>query len=256
MQKEDALLYAFLADKISQCEKEQVVSYSYFLDARQRVLAEQFCRKKQIPSLLFWGGYEDAERTVCFFLPWYLSVEEFQNQLWEEAPFTVLRVEAKGEHTLTHRDYLGALIALGIKRELIGDLLVSAQGCDMLVFRKILPYLQANYEKAGRTPLSLREISFSQMHCPEEHRQEQQMTVSSLRLDVLVAAVFHLSRGKAEEAIENGIVFVNGVLVEKPEKSVQEDDKIVLRGKGKVLLKAIGNRTRKDKISITIEKYK
>lgn len=66
---EDDLLLAYLADKIAQCEKSDMISYSNFLDGRQRILAEQYCRKNCKNQFLFWGGYEEAERTVCFFLP-------------------------------------------------------------------------------------------------------------------------------------------------------------------------------------------
>lgn len=252
---EDDLLLAYLRDKLVQCDKEDAVSYSYFLDSRQRVVAEQFCRKYCKNQYFFWGGYEEAERTICFFLPWYLMVRDFEAGLESESPLTVIRITPRGGIMLSHRDYLGALMGLGIKRELVGDILVSPQCADMIIFRKILSYLEINYEKAGRASLDITEIPFSAMHSGGGERQILQITVASLRLDTLMAAIFHLSRGKAAECIGGGQVFINGQLAEKPEKNLQAGDKIVLRGKGKVALQSVGGKTRKDKISVTIEKY-
>lgn len=252
---EDGLLLAYLMDKMAQCEKEESVSYSYFLDSRQRMVAEQFCRSHYKNQYLFWGGYEEAERTVCFFLPWYLTKESFYQQEENDFPLALLQVRPKGDVMLSHRDYLGALMALGIKRELVGDILVLPQGADIIVFRKLLPYLEANYEKAGSASLMIQTAPLSAIAIQCQQREVMHITVASLRLDVLVTAVFHLSRGVAAEAISRGQVFINGQLCEKPEKNLQPGDKIVLRGKGKAVLTEIGRKTRKDKISVTIEKY-
>ena len=252
---EDDLLLAYLADKIAQCEKNDIVAYSNFLDGRQQILAEQYCCKHCKNPFLFWGGYEEAERTVCFFLPWYLTVETFWENKEAASTLTLLRVMPKGDVSLSHRDYLGALMGLGIKRELVGDILVSDQGADMIVFRKLLPYLETNYEKAGRASLAIKEIPFAEIRAHGGEGQRLQITVASLRLDTLIAAVFHLSRNMAAEAISRGQVFLNGSLCEKAEKNVQAGDKIVLRGKGKAVLQEINGKTRKDKISVTMERY-
>lgn len=252
---EDDLLLAYLADKMAQCEKEEAVTYSYFLDSRQRVVAEQFCLNHNRNQFLLWGGYEDAERVVCFFLPWYLTSEDFYRQVETDSPFALLQVTPKGGVMLSHRDYLGALMGLGIKREMVGDILVFAEGANIIVFRKLLPYLETNYEKAGRASLVIREIPFSDIVMQRQQRETVQLTAASLRLDVLAAATFHLSRSMTTEAISRGQVFINGQLCQKPEKNLQPGDKIVVRGKGKAILKETGGRTRKDKISVTIEKY-
>ncbi|HVI41260.1 MAG TPA: S4 domain-containing protein, partial [Anaerovoracaceae bacterium] len=90
---------------------------------------------------------------------------------------------------------------------------------------------------------------------PESRFEEKRDTVASLRLDNLIASAFSLSRGRATSAIEGGVVFVNGLQSEKADRQIKEGDKLVLRGKGKVLLKAVGGVTKKDRISIVIHKY-
>ena len=255
MMKEDEILFAFIRDKIVQCEEEDIISYSYFLDVRQRSLVESFCQGRKQNQIFFWGGYEDAERTVCFFLPWYEQKDTFAPEQHQDLPLSLLRITSKGDQGLSHRDYLGALMGLGIKRELVGDILVSSHGCDMIVFRKVVPYLMANFTKAGRVSLEIKELPFASIALGERRCSEERMSVSSLRLDVIVAAVFHLSRGNAVEAISAGRVFLNGKLQEKPEKILSQGDKLALRGAGKMVLKEIGGKTRKEKIGILIEKY-
>lgn len=255
MQEQDNLLRAYLGDKMAQCAKDEAVSYSYFLDSRQQWVAAQVCRGNGKVPFLLWGGYEEAERKVCFFLPWYLTADDFAPQSEADLPLTLLRITVKGGVALTHRDYLGGLMGIGIKREMVGDILVSSQGADIVVFRKIVPYIAANYEKAGRASLDIQEIPFSEITRGQEQGRIMQITVASLRLDVVAAAVFHLSRGQAAEAVSRGQIFLNGILVDKPEKNLQAGDKLVLRGKGRTILKEIGGKTRKDKISVQIESY-
>ena len=112
-----------------------------------------------------------------------------------------------------------------------------------------------NYGKAGRTTLSLSAVPIDQLIVPEKKLQYISDTVSSLRLDCIVASAFGLSRKKAAEAINRGIVFVDHVEVTKADAQVEEGSSIVLRGKGKARLAEIGGRSRKDRQYISIEKY-
>jgi RNA-binding protein YlmH len=146
-------------------------------------------------------------------------------------------------------------MGLGIKREMIGDILVRENGADIVIISEMGEYLLYNYEKAGRTSLKAEVVSIGEIIIPENRFEEKRDTVASLRLDNLVASAFSLSRGKAADAITGGIVFVNGLQSDKPDRQIKEGDKLVLRGKGKVLLKAVGGVTRKDRISIVLHKY-
>ena len=198
---------------------------------------------------LFYGGYEDAERVILINLPDYA-------RLADHNPLTVIRAcKADGSRELTHRDYLGSLIGLGIKRELLGDILVREDGADIIVLSDIAEFILSNYCKAGRTALSLSQHPVSELIVPKIKRTRITDTVASLRLDSVTASAFGLARGKAAEAIGGGIVFVNHLEVTKPDFQVKEGDKITLRGKGKACLTEIGGRSRKDRVYITIERY-
>ncbi len=198
---------------------------------------------------LFYGGYEDAERVILINLPDYA-------RLADNNPLTVIRAcKAEGGRELTHRDYLGSLVGLGIKRELLGDILVREDGADIIVLSDIAEFILSNYCKAGRTALSLSQHHISELIVPKVKRTRITDTVASLRLDSVTASAFGLARGKAAEAIGGGIVFVNHLEVTKPDFQVKEGDKITLRGKGKACLTEIGGRSRKDRVYITIERY-
>lgn len=261
--KEDNFFLGQLEDKIAQCENKYITTHTGFLDTHQQSLARIYCRKNHIPAFdeepqvdqrppvrsVFYGGWEDAERVILISLPDYASLEESH-------PLTVIRAsKAEGARELTHRDYLGSLVGLGIKRDLVGDILVREDGADIIVLEDIADFILLNYYKAGRTNLSLSQHPVDQLIVPEQKRTVVTDTVASLRLDSIVASAFGLSRGKASEAIGRGMVFVNHMEVTKPDFSVEEGAKITLRGKGKACLTEIGGRSRKDRQYITIERY-
>jgi len=254
--REDEILLAGIEDKIRQCLDYDMVTHSSFLDMRQRTLAETRCRQNKGLRYCFYGGYEDAERTAAVFLPEYEQLTDHHLlKPGENNPLALLRITQSGGSTLSHRDYLGSLMGLGIKREIIGDILVREDGADIVVLKEMGDFLLFHYEKAGRASLKADLVPIEQILVPEARFEEKRDTVASLRLDNVIASAFSLSRGKAAEAIQRGLVFVNGMQDEKSDRQIKEGDKLVLRGKGKVLLKEIGSVTRKDRISIILRVY-
>lgn len=251
--KEDKMLLAAAEDKYHQCGSQYMVTSTGFLDLRQRALVEarlrELGKRSDDVNWTFFGGYEEAERTIAMFLPDYAILEESH-------PLTVIRAEApSGGRKLTHRDYLGSLTGLGIRREMIGDILTRDTGADILILEEIRDFLLFNYGKAGRTSLRLESVPLSELQVPEQKTIMQKDTVASLRLDNVIASAFSLSRAKAAEAVRTGLVFVNSMQAEKTDLQVKEGDKLVLRGKGKAFLREVGQRTRKDRIFIVTERY-
>lgn len=264
--KEDNFFLGQLADKIAQCENKYITTYTNFMDTHQQSIARIHCRKNFVPVMeedlpvsemgnlpstrsIFYGGYKDAERVLLINLPDYAFLEN-------EHPLTVIRAsKTEGGRVLTHRDYLGSLVGLGIKRELLGDILVREDGADIIVMEDIADFILMHYGKAGRTSLSLSQHDICELIVPEQKKTVITDTVASLRLDSVIASAFGLSRSKASEAITRGIVFVNHMEVTKPDFQVSEGDKLTLRGKGKACLVEIGGKSRKDRQYITIERY-
>ena len=168
----------------------------------------------------------------------------------------MIRVKApKAARPLDHRDYLGSLVGLKISRDVIGDIIVSPNGADIVVLKSIAEFLLANYSQAGHTPLECEILPIDQIDIGVPTIKEKKDTVASLRLDNVVAAIFNFSRTKAQEAVKSGLVYLNNQQCLKPDKDVAEGDKVVLRGRGKAILKEVGGHTKKNRIYITIDQY-
>ena len=221
---EDRILFARLYEKLTGAERRSIVGVTCFLAPREQVLL-----RRMLPDLplTFFGGYEGAERTLCCYLPEYLD------ETWllsEESPVAAVRATYYEKDTLTHRDFLGSLMGLGIKRETVGDICVAPGRCDILITREILPYVLDNLTSAGRTKLSTEEIPLAAVHPPRQTVKERRDTVASLRLDALGGSGFGLSRGKAADLIAAGRVSMDYLPCLKGDKLVEPGSKISVLG--------------------------
>lgn len=246
---EDRLLLARLYDKLTAAERRCVPGYTAFLAPREQILL-----RRLLPELpiCFFGGHPEAERAVACYLPDYLEPDWLSGP---ERPVAAVRATFYEKDNLTHRDFLGSLMGCGIKRETVGDIYVAAGSCDFLVTREILPYVLDQLTSAGRTHLTLRELPLQEVSGPCYTLKTLRDTVASLRLDALVGAGFSMARGKAAELIAAGKVSLDGMPCLKPDKLAEEGAKISARGYGKLVLSQINGRTKKDRISIVLEKY-
>lgn len=255
---EDKLIVAMAQDKMNQCIENYMITNTGFLDMRQQTLCKKILQSTIEVKGFFYGGYPDAERRIALFTPEYIEAQterelhEYFLKNKEDNPLALIRAKHSGYKELSHRDYLGSLTGMGIKREAIGDILVYKEGADILVLREMAEFILMNYGKAGRTYLELNLEEVDNLIIPEGHAIEKSYTVASLRLDNVIAAAFSISRSSASNSIKTGMVFVNSMQTEKPEKIVNQGDKLVLRGKGKIILKEIGGNTRKDRIFIIL----
>ena len=144
---EDSVLLSYAHDKMVKCMDDYVFTATFFLDVRQQsLLLNEFSRHTEVKSLLF-GGFDTAERSVMVFVPSYLDITDTDSLVdyfaenKEENPLTVIRLKKDNFSTVSHRDYLGALMGLGIKRETIGDILVNDSGADLIVLKSISEYI-------------------------------------------------------------------------------------------------------------------
>lgn len=254
--KEDKILFAHIEDLYDKCTGGYTLENSGFLDLRQQSLVKD--RYRYDSAIEFYGGYKDAERRVCVFRPEWIaqSVAEYFADNEEDNPIVWIRVfRQAGSRVLSHRDYLGSLVGMGLKREKIGDILVREDGADIAVLRDIAEFLLYNYDKAGRTSLKPEIVSSSDIKLPPLRFKEITDTVASLRLDSVLSSAFGLSRAKAAEAVRKGIAFVNSSQIIKPDFNVSEGDRLVIRGEGKAKLAEIGGSSKKGRTYIKIEKY-
>lgn len=197
----------------------------------------------------FFGGFEGAERQILVVSPYELSEADYP------ICALIVRVKTGIGKKLTHRDFLGALLGLGIKRETIGDLLINEFGAYMIVNRSIASYIETNLTGIGRYKnIEIEEIAFNELKLESPKLKEVSMTVSSLRLDVIVSGAFGLSRSITSKLIQAEKIKCNG-MSQSATYLVHEGNVISVRGYGKFILKEVGGLTKKDRQHVIIEKY-
>ena len=247
---EDRVLLAKLWDKINAGLRRNIPANTCFLSPREQEMARYLFGEE--PGLQFFGGYEDAERKMLIYLPEYLDESSLYG---EDSPMVCLRATYFEADTLSHRDFLGALMGAGIARETVGDICVGTGCCDFFVTAEIAPYILQNFLSAGRTRLHLNQVSLSEARIPEPEIKEIKDTVASLRLDSVVSSGFRIGRSLAAQYISAGKAAIDGLPCEKPDKTVTEGMKISVRGLGKIKLASVNGKTKKDRISVVIHRY-
>ena len=247
---EDRVLLAKLWDKINAGLRRNIPANTCFLSPREQEMARYLFGEE--PGLQFFGGYEDAERKMLIYLPEYLDESSLYG---EDSPMVCLRATYFEADTLSHRDFLGALMGAGIARETVGDICVGTGCCDFFVTAEIAPYILQNFLSAGRTRLHLNQVSLSEARIPEPEIKEIKDTVASLRLDSVVSSGFRIGRSLAAQYISAGKAAIDGLPCEKPDKTVTEGMKISIRGLGKIKLASVNGKTKKDRISVVIHRY-
>lgn len=221
-----------------------------FLSPREQQLARYLFGEG--PELIFFGGYPQSERQMLCYLPDYLD----SSTLWEEnGPVCCLRATFYEGDCPTHRDFLGALMGLGLSRDTIGDILVDQSRCDFFTTREMVPFLLQNFTHAGRATLHLERIDLQQAHIPPQKFHIISDTLASLRLDSVVSSGFRISRSAAATAIGAGKVSIDGLPCEKPDRPVQPGNRISLRGSGKILFASAGALTKKGRIPVQLHRF-
>ena len=234
-----------------------------FLTLEQQSQAMSFFRNNASRGAFLYGGYEDAERRIPLFMPDYMEVRneaealEFFAKNPEECPLVILRISVPRQEkvALSHRDYLGALMAEGIRREKVGDILVHPDGAQIIALREMVEYLKDSLTSVGRASIRTEILGIDRVDPGQIIKKEMSFNVPSPRLDNVISAVFGISRKSASEAISRGIVFVDGVEMSKPDIKPREGQKLVLRGKGKAIYMGVTGNSRKGRDYITVIKY-
>ena len=247
---DDRILLAKVWDKINTGIRKNIPANTCFLSLRELEMTRFLFGT--LEGLLPFGGYPDAERQMLVYLPDYLE----ETALYEEnAPLVCLRATFFQGDTPNHRDFLGALMGIGIGRETVGDICVGKGSCDFFVTAEIAPYILQNFLSAGRTKLHLEQIPLDAVAVPEPEVKEIRDTVASVRLDSILSSGFRIGRSAAVQYISAGKVAIDGLPCEKPDKTVPEDAKISVRGLGKIQLVNVNGLTKKGRISVVIHRY-
>ncbi len=157
--------------------------------------------------------------------------------------------------TVSHRDFLGSLLSLGIGREKIGDLLVGEKGCQVVLDHDILPYVLWNWTQVNGVAIQVREVCQDELETSQGEKKEIKSTVASPRLDAILGVGFSCSRTKTLPDIKGGKVQVNWKTIIDPSYQIKEEDHISYRGKGRIRVESFSGPTQKGRYFVRILLY-
>ena len=253
-------LISHILDLKEKAASDGVVTSSSFLslDEISDIIKLEHINNKYVDTF-YYGGYDEAERKVVIFIPEFYAVDEasLEEFLDENGynPLDLLYIKKDKFTTLTHRDYLGAIMGLGLKRETTGDIIPKDDSCSVFCLKSVSSYITENLKQAGRGSVSVTLCDKNEFSVKASETETVFVSVASMRLDCLVAAAFKLSRPSAAEAIKQGVIYVNSAQVTKNDFTLKTGDKLVLRGKGKVLIGEATGYSKKGRIHLNIKRY-
>ena len=239
-----------LDDRLDRVENRFQEELTDFLEPRLQAVAEEHLRSRKFTRFLFCGGYEEAERKRLVLFP------EFSEPACETAEIQLIRFTGKMDYvSVNHRDFLGAIMSLGLRREKFGDLLVTEKGCDLFAEADVADYLLQSELRVKHVPMKSTVVDLADFEPPQQNIKEIHIMVSSMRLDAILAAGLGLSRTKAVEQIQAGNIKINHAEVKDKDYVCQINDLLSCRGNGRLRIGAEEGETRKGKQRIIIWKY-
>lgn len=240
-----------IVDLCNSVLKNHEIKHSDFLNPFEMKNAISIVNSEPDLKYRMDGGYESFERGVLTIYPYYLYPDDIDEST------DILQIDGNFKFSsVSHRDYLGSILGLGIKREKIGDILVNDDFCQIIVDKEISDFIILNLSKVSRNRVDISRIHHEQIVIPVQEYETTRITVSSMRLDILVSTVFNISRSKADSIVSAGMVYVNYENIQKSSYNIDEGSIISVRGKGKFIISKVDGITKKDRIKLEIKKYK
>ncbi len=213
----------------------------------------------------FFGGFTEAERKRLICLPEYAlyGVDTADDEAVTEAAvlyaaddISVLRISGSGFKKLSHRDFMGSILALGIKRTVLGDISVDGDdGAYVFCDSKIADYIIFNLERVGRDAVKVKKTELPENFAPERRTVTVSDSVASMRADCIVAALTNISRERAKDAIIGGAVELDYETLYKPDLNVEEGSILSVRGYGKFKITGTDGKTKRGRLRLVAEKY-
>ncbi|AWH78315.1 RNA-binding protein [Clostridioides difficile] len=232
-------------DKANSCIKNYDVKSTEFLNPYEVKNAVAILNSTNEIKYSVDGGYEQAERSTVFIYPFYMEYEDIEDTL------RFLQIEGNFKFkNISHKDYLGSILSLGIKREKIGDIIIHDSFCQVVVSSDICDFIIVNLEKVSRNNVIVKEISRENIVNSSSKYKEVSFTVSSDRLDCVISGIYNISRQDSAKYINGEKVHVNYEKITSTSKIVKNDDLISIRGKGRAKVTQIGDITKKGKIKV------
>jgi len=234
-----------IIDKANGCLKNYDVRFSDFLNPFEVESAKAILNANDDLKYTVDGGYDESERKIVFIYPFYMDYEDINETL------RFIQIEGNFKFkSISHKDYLGSLLSLGIKREKIGDIIIHENFCQVIVTFDICDFILMNLEKVARNNVKLKEISRKEVVYSPPNYKEINFTVSSSRIDCIISGLYNISRQESAKLISNEKVQVNYEKITSCSKEIKSESLISVRGKGRSQINNIGGLTKKGKIKV------
>ena len=251
-QKEEQQLKNRIKDLADKSFKQGIYTFSGFLGLSEQDVFWRMESELKYVSYKLWGGTESSERKILRFG----SEEDLGYE--ETYPCVCIHIEPvaiKYAESLSHRDYLGALMNLGIERGTLGDIKTGEKDAYLFCLDTIAEYICTNLEKVRHTVVKCNMVTEIE-DMPRDIPQSREVLLPSLRLDVCLAKVYNQSRSDILDQFQAGKVYVNGRLCENNSRTLKEGDVINLRGFGKFIYSGVQYETKKGKISAEVKLFR
>jgi RNA-binding protein YlmH len=238
-----------LLDKIEKVIKSYTVCSTDFLDPYEIRISKSILNRFPEISYKEEGLIKNSERKIILIYPDYMSFEDVK------ADLCPLSIKGRFEN-LNHKDFLGAIMSLRIRREKIGDILIHKDETQIIIKNDIKDYLLYNLKTVGKEKVYIEEIRQEDLKLPEEVYEDKKVSLSSLRLDVVMSNSYDLSRNESLEIIKLNKVKVNWQPISKSFFEVKEGDLISVRGYGRSKIISLDGINKKNKFRATVRIYK
>ena len=236
-------------DLARRCERSDSLCAGVFLSATEQAMLKKQLRSVNGCRLLFYGGHPACERRAFFLLPAWMEEDAFP----ADEQLCAIRLTAHFGSP-THRDYLGALLGMGVGRERLGDIWVDEGGATFFCLPGVFSHL-LGIDKVGRVSVTASRAELATLSAPEQKFRPLSFSVMSPRLDAVTAGLFQLSRSEAARRVALGLVKVNDLPEDRPDCEVCAGDVISLRGAGKARINGAGGQSRKGRQFFNAEIY-
>lgn len=234
-----------IIDKANSCMKNYDVKCSDFFNPYEVKNAISILNSNKDIKYTVDGGYDESERSVIFMYPFYMEYEDIEN--------TLRFIQIEGDFkfkSISHKDYLGSLMNLGIKREKVGDIIIHDNLCQVIVSSDVCDFIIMNLEKVSRNNVRVKEISKEEIVYNPPNYKDISFTITSSRLDCIISGLYNISRQESTKLINGERVQVDYEKITSPSKEIKDEALISVRGKGRAKIINIGELTKKGKIKI------
>lgn len=247
LSEDEKYFAAHITDLSVQCRKQGVPKFSCFLTPRELAIAREVLMGE---DCFVFGGAEETERGVIgIFTDTYACFEEDKRGYF---PIKAVTYTYRKQDTLSHRDFLGCILSLGVKRELLGDIFVG-EGFTVVFLSETILGMLKEIDKVGNVGVAAAEGITHGL--PERKYERIDGVVSSTRLDCIVAMITNSSREKTSQLIKSGLVQLDGVECTETSINICTNRVLSVRGSGKFKIAEIGTPTKKNRLHITVLKY-